>query len=206
MDNPNNPTGQVITLEQTEKIVSLARELDSFVVMDEAYGDYMEMSQSAAHLIDKYDNLAVMRTFSKGMGAAGIRLGYILAQPGVIGAAAKVNVPFSKNEVADYVARSLLSSGWTESCVKKIVEDKPKVLKALSKIKAAHTSNSVPITMLYVEDTEVDLCQLLEQAGIRAITGVGYDGIGKNTVRLNLHSDVQRLIACLLKAEEMLSR
>lgn len=204
LDNPNNPTGQIIPLDQAEQIVSLARQLDSFVVLDEAYGDYMPLSQSAVNLVNRYDNLAVMRTFSKGLGAAGIRLGYILAQPQVISAAAKVNVPFSKNEVADYVARTLLESDWVADCTRRITADKARMLSELSVLKAAHTANSVPITMLYVDDPEVDLCQLLEQAGIRAITGAGYDGIGKNTVRLNLHSEIDHLIACLHKAEDLL--
>ncbi len=206
LDNPNNPTGQIIPLEQTERIVALAQKLNSFVVMDEAYGDYMESNQSAICLIPEYDNLAVVRTFSKGMGAAGVRLGYILAQPMVIEAAGKVNVPFSNNTIAEHVAISLLSSGWVERCRGRVLKDKPRMLQTLETIKAAETALCVPISMLYVESPDIDLCNVLEQAGIRAITGVGYGGLGKNSVRLNLHENLDLLMKCLAKAQLILSK
>ena len=206
IDNPNNPTGQVIPLSATEQIVALARELDTFVVMDEAYGDYMDNEQSAIRLIDRYDNLAVVRTFAKGMGAAGIRLGYILAQPQIISAANKVNVPYSKNQVAECVACQLLESGWARQCVERVRENKPRMLAALKNIKAVVTDNGVSITMLYVDDDRINLCDLLEQVGIRAITGVGYAGIGQNMVRLNMHEDMDQLIECLRAADELVGQ
>ena len=204
IDNPNNPTGQVIPLEQAEEIVKLARELDSFVVLDEAYGDYMPPAESAVRLIDKYDNLAVMRTFSKGMGAAGIRLGYLLANPVVIGAAAKVNVPYSKNEIAGRIAEAIINCDWAGRCREKVLIDKPKMLASLDKLKYSETCNSVPITMLYTDDESIDLCSLLEKVGIRAITCDGYEGLGKNAVRLNIHKNIDRLIELLKEAEALL--
>lgn len=204
IDNPNNPTGQVIPLADAERIVSLARELDSFVVLDEAYGDYMPPEESAMHLVGKYDNLAVMRTFSKGMGAAGIRLGYILAHPAVIAAAGKVNVPYSKNELAGRIAEELIRHDWAGQCRERVAADKPRMLASLKKLKYAETCMSVPITMLYTDDESVDLCAVLERAGIRAITCEGYEGLGKNGVRLNIHKDIDRLIELLSAAEDLL--
>ena len=203
IDNPNNPTGQVIGLKDAEAIVALAKELDSFVVLDEAYGDYMDTAESAVHLINKYDNLAVLRTFSKGMGAAGIRLGYLMADPVVAGAAAKVNIPYAKNELAGHIAMELIKNDWAGQCRSIVSRDKKRMLAALDKIKYAVTDVNIPITMLYVDDESVDLCEVLEKVGIRAITGAGYEGIGKNTLRLNMHKDVDRLIELLKKAEEL---
>lgn len=79
--NPNNPTGQIMDLETIESIVKLADDHHVFVVVDEAYGEYMDTNQgvvSAASLLKKYQNLIVLRTFSKGYGLAGIRLGYLM--------------------------------------------------------------------------------------------------------------------------------
>ena len=182
IDNPNNPT----------------------VVLDEAYGDYMPPEESAMHLVGKYDNLAVMRTFSKGMGAAGIRLGYILAHPAVIAAAGKVNVPYSKNELAGRIAEELIRHDWAGQCRERVAVDKPRMLASLKKLKYAETCMSVPITMLYTDDESVDLCAVLEKAGIRAITCEGYEGLGKNGVRLNIHKDIDRLIELLSAAEDLL--
>ena len=80
------------------------------MIIDEAYGDYMDTFNSAITLVEKYDNLAVVRTFSKGLGAAGIRLGYIIAQKDIINIVNKVNIPFSKNTIAEYIALRLLES------------------------------------------------------------------------------------------------
>ena len=76
IDNPNNPTGQVISLSQVEEITRQASKKGVVVIIDEAYGDYMGKENSAVNLIDKYTNLIVVRSFSKGFGLAGLRIGY----------------------------------------------------------------------------------------------------------------------------------
>jgi len=204
IDNPNNPTGQVLSLKDQERICAAAKEVNSFVLLDEAYGDYMDPADSALNLVHKYDNLAVCRTFSKAQGMAGIRLGYIIANPVVIGAAAKVNTPYAMHCIADYMARQVITSGWAEECKKRVTENKPKVLAALNKIKYAETVETVPITMLYVEDPDINLEDVLEKAGIRAISCEGYEGLGVNSVRLNLHADIDKLVELIKKAEEFL--
>lgn len=75
--NPNQPTGTMIAAADMEAIVALAHEKGTLVVADEAY--YLFSKETAAHLVKKYDNLIVARTFSKAFGIAGLRLGYALA-------------------------------------------------------------------------------------------------------------------------------
>jgi len=65
LDNPNNPSGQLIDLGDIEAIVRAAQEKDILVIVDEAYGDYISEDHSAVNLLDRYDNLTVTRTFSK---------------------------------------------------------------------------------------------------------------------------------------------
>ena len=78
LDNPNNPTGQIIPLEAIEKVLKVALDKNIVVIVDEAYGDYMNENNSAVNLVPKYENLIVTKTFSKAYGLAGLRGGYII--------------------------------------------------------------------------------------------------------------------------------
>ena len=205
IDNPNNTTGQIIPIEEIEEIIKEAKARNSFVVIDEAYGDYMDNVNSAIKLIEKYDNLATVRTFSKGFGAAGIRLGYIIAQENIINLVNKVNVPFSKNSIAEYIALRLLESDWIPQTKKRVYEAKKILLNGLTKIKIAHTAYTVPISLLYYDDEEIDLSKVLEKTGVRAITCAGYEGLDQNSVRLNIHENMDLLMECLHNAEKLLS-
>lgn len=75
--NPNQPTGTVTNQEKIKEIIDLAFRKDTIVVIDEAYHLFTE--QTCKDLIKYYDNLIIVRTFSKAMGLAGLRLGYCIA-------------------------------------------------------------------------------------------------------------------------------
>lgn len=76
--NPNNPIGY--RFSKNEIIEILDKFKDVGVIIDEAYTDFAGDGQSTMHLVDKYDNLIVVRSFSKSFAIAGLRSGYIISQ------------------------------------------------------------------------------------------------------------------------------
>lgn len=79
--NPHSPSGTWLTEDAVRHIVEAAPH--ALVVLDEAYVHYAQ-SPGFLHLAAEYDNLAVLRTFSKAFGLAGLRIGFGLAAPAVI--------------------------------------------------------------------------------------------------------------------------
>lgn len=90
--NPNNPTGNALTLKQVEKI---AASIDCAFLLDEAYVEFY--GRSAVNLVAKYPNLIVARTFSKAYGMAGARVGYMIAQAEVTRMINKTFMPYHMN-------------------------------------------------------------------------------------------------------------
>jgi histidinol-phosphate aminotransferase len=78
--NPNAPTGIACDIETVENIISHNK--DSVVIVDEAYVDFG--GESALSLIDRYENLLVVRTFSKSRSMAGLRIGYAIGSEKLI--------------------------------------------------------------------------------------------------------------------------
>ncbi|MBD1397611.1 aminotransferase class I/II-fold pyridoxal phosphate-dependent enzyme [Pontibacter sp. JH31] len=88
--NPNNPIGYSFTNSQIAQVLDLCTQLNSILIVDEAYFEFRKIS--ATELLPS-DNLIIIRTFSKAFGLAGLRLGYVLSSPAIIKELGKINNP-----------------------------------------------------------------------------------------------------------------
>lgn len=93
--NPNNPTGNVMPLDDIKYIVSRA---NCPVVIDEAYYEFY--GQTAAVLLKDHTNLIITRTFSKAYGLAAARVGYMIASQELAAAVSKVMMPYHVNALS----------------------------------------------------------------------------------------------------------
>ena len=101
---PNNPTGSAVTFEEIEKI---AKNTSGLLVIDEAYAEFSE-EKSAVSLIEKYPHVVVIRTMSKAFAFAGVRLGYLVADPAVIDAMFLVRLPYHLSALTQAAAEVAL--------------------------------------------------------------------------------------------------
>jgi histidinol-phosphate aminotransferase len=101
--SPNNPTGGVLPLGD---LAELCGDTDGLVILDEAYHEFS--GQSALPLLKDHPNLIVLRTFSKAMGGAGLRLGYLLAAPEIVREVNKARLPYNVNFFSQAAALAIL--------------------------------------------------------------------------------------------------
>jgi histidinol-phosphate aminotransferase len=102
--SPNNPTGNQIEEKDLTRILDLG--LPTF--FDEAYYELEDDIHSRVYLIEKYPNMVVNRTFSKAMGLAGLRLGYVLCKPEIASYFNRVRFPWNVSQIAIAAALALL--------------------------------------------------------------------------------------------------
>jgi histidinol-phosphate aminotransferase len=109
--NPNNPTGTVVRTAELAEFLGQVPP-DCLVVLDEAYTDYVRDPgvPNGIDLYRDYPNLAVLRTFSKAHGLAGLRVGFLIGQEPVAAAVRTTMLPFSVNSLAQTAAIASLAA------------------------------------------------------------------------------------------------
>ena len=101
---PNNPTGQTIAHADLER---LAAGVPGVLAIDEAYHEFLD-GPTATDLVRQYDNVLVMRTFSKAFGLAGVRLGVMVGHPDLIAEMEKSRLPFLVGRLGEEVGLAIL--------------------------------------------------------------------------------------------------
>jgi histidinol-phosphate aminotransferase len=124
--SPHNPTGATMPRDEIEALLEGVDE-ETLVVLDEAYGEFAEAPSGAA-LLNQSENLAILRTFSKAYGLAGLRIGYALVPAAWADAYNRVSTPFAASEVAlraamaaleneDHVEKSVEGAAWAREYI-----------------------------------------------------------------------------------------
>lgn len=131
--NPNNPTGTVVEAEALRKFVD-AVPRDIVVVIDEAYVHYDRTPNrvNGIELFHEFPHVAVLHTFSKAYGLAGLRIGYAVAHPELVENLGKVAVPFGVTSLAQVAAvASLEAEAELNARIDEVVVDRERVFAAL---------------------------------------------------------------------------
>ncbi|MGH9915366.1 MAG: pyridoxal phosphate-dependent aminotransferase, partial [Pyrinomonadaceae bacterium] len=107
--SPNNPTGGMIDEKDLLKVLIAA---PGIVVVDEAYYEFS--GYTAVPLLSKFENLVVLHTFSKAIGMAGLRIGYLMTSPDMAREINKVILPYNLNVFSRIAAETALEFYETE--------------------------------------------------------------------------------------------
>ncbi len=175
--NPNNPTGTVVG---TDEIVTFLEAVPTtcLVVLDEAYSEFVTDTSvtDSTLLLAAHPNLVITRTFSKAHGLAGLRVGYALGHPDVIGMIDRTLVPFAVNELAQRAARaSIAAADEMEQRVAAVVAERERVTVELRKLGWTIPDPQGNFVWLPVGNDAASLGVDLERRGVvtRAFPDVG---------------------------------
>jgi histidinol-phosphate aminotransferase len=201
--SPNNPDGSLIDEATLRRLLRLP----TLVILDEAYVEFAQAGGHASHIqwVEQYDNLAVLRTFSKLAGLAGLRVGYGAFPDWLLPHLWKIKQPYNINVAASQAALAALEDAdWLHEKVGLIVEERGRLANALAQIPYLHPypsqSNFILCRVLNRDAKALKLD--LEQAGIlvRYFNKPGLD----NCIRISVGrpEDTERLLRELINYRE----
>lgn len=173
--NPNNPTGTVVDAQKLDDFVN-AVPRDVLVVIDEAYVhfDRSPVRADGLALFAKYPHVAVLHTFSKAYGLAGLRVGYAIAPEEVAQNLSKVAIPFAVTDLAQVAAvASLEAESELAARIDEVVVQRERLLQGL--LAAGHPAIASQANFVWVQagDTSAELEAILDAGGVVVRTFAG---------------------------------
>jgi histidinol-phosphate aminotransferase len=162
--SPNNPTANQF---KRNDILTLIGEFPGIVIVDEAYAEYADYSM--VPLVDKYENLIILRTFSKAFGLAGLRLGYAVTKAALAKVLVeKTPLPFPISVFTLNMGLKLLENlAIMEKAVKELKVERGTLIKKLNEIKGIKAFDSKTNFVLFNTDKPYeDVYQNLLRQGI----------------------------------------
>lgn len=184
--NPNNPTGTMVTADETAAFMEQVPD-DVLIVFDEAYYEYVARSDYPKTLpyVLEGRNFIIIRTFSKIYGLAGLRIGYGIAPPTLVETLNRVRQPFNCSLVGQAAARAALKdTDHVTKSQKSNTTGKAFLYKAFDDMGLRYIKTEGNFIMLHVEPSGAEITEALLRQGVivRPMAGYGYP----NSVRVTI--------------------
>ncbi|RVU27232.1 histidinol-phosphate transaminase [Streptomyces antnestii] len=175
--NPNNPTGTVVRRAELERFLDRVPS-DVLVVLDEAYREFIRDAEvpDGVEIYRNRPNVAVLRTFSKAYGLAGLRVGFAIAHEPVAAALRKTAVPFGVSQLAqDAAVASLRAEDELLGRVGSLVCERTRVVEALRSQGWTVPETQANFVWLRLGERTMDFAAACERAGVvvRPFAGEG---------------------------------
>ena len=150
--SPNNPTGMCEPLDVVTKLVENAA---GIVVVDEAYIEFTDPAKSVRPMLEEHDNLVLVKTFSKAWRLAGVRIGYMLAAPGLIEALARVRLPYHLSAITQLVGVAAIKHATqTLELVQAITAERDRISEGLAAAGIKHYPSDANYVLFEVDDPD----------------------------------------------------
>lgn len=167
LTSPNNPTGNPINEQDILTLLDTGR----IVILDEAYVEFSDNPRGFAHLVPQYENLIVLRTFSKWAGLAGLRIGYALTPDWIQAYMRRAQCPFEVN-LAGHIAaiETLKALDYTLDNVKRIVEERGRLFSMLERYPFfAPIPSQGNFILTRVDEAQISVAEIREAAEAEGI-------------------------------------
>jgi len=194
--SPNNPTGTEIEPAALNRILEAAADR-TLVLLDEAYWHFA--GRTALPTVQERDNLVVLHSFSKAMGQAGLRFGYLAASKQLMGYLARVASPYGVNAAA--VASALVtldSDSWALEYSAEIRESRAMAERALERMGVAFFPGTANFVLARFGERSAEICRAMKSKGI-LVRDRGADPLLEGCVRLGVgtREETRRMLEAL---------
>ena len=131
--NPCNPTSRIVTKDDVRKLIN---NTEALVVLDEAYMDFAE-DESLLGEFENYDNLIILKTCSKALGCAALRLGFAVANKTLTNVIRAVKSPYNVNSVSQALGEVLFAHpDYIDNCIETVVNSRKELYSRILEIKS----------------------------------------------------------------------
>jgi histidinol-phosphate aminotransferase len=198
--NPNNPTGTYVTASEFEAFISGLPER-VIVAVDEAYYEFVQAADfpRTLSLRERYPNLVILRSFSKIHSLAGLRVGYGIGHPDLVGELQKTREPFNVNSLAQAAALAALPEGdAVAGRAQRNAEQRAWLAEQLAELGFRVTPSQTNFLLARGPATAGDVVQSLLERGVivRPMTGWGLDASALR-ISVGLPAENRRCIQAL---------
>ncbi|NTW10268.1 MAG: histidinol-phosphate transaminase [Chlorobiaceae bacterium] len=182
LSTPNNPTSKSLSLED---IRAIAGSVDAIVLVDEAYIEFSR-EKSSLELINEMPNVIVLRTMSKALALAGIRIGFAICNPALMQEISKPKIPFSSGRLAEItLMRVLANYSLVTDTVSYILHERDKMYQELLSTGSVEVFSSDTNFLIIRVGNASSVFRTLQNEGILVRNVSGYPMM-ENCLRFNV--------------------
>ncbi|WP_444996537.1 aminotransferase class I/II-fold pyridoxal phosphate-dependent enzyme [Aliikangiella sp. IMCC44359] len=196
---PNNPTGELIPINDLINIIETAQKNNGWIFLDEAYIEFSEEESVVNSLLSLYDNLIILRTLSKAYGLAGIRLGYILGSEKIINQFTSRCMPFNIPQPSLQIAELALEKNnrkEMQDYCQSIINNRKKIINFLQSINITVMPSEANFILIQLPNNQAQAMRSFLQKNGVLVRAFNENELA-NCIRITIPYTTEKLLSLL---------